>query len=76
MKVVNYFRSYERLKITRPITFPAQARSTSLSLPLKVGRAPNHNKTRTHIMHMISEKALALLLAVAVSGTAFNTFIV
>jgi len=27
-------------------------------------------------MTMISEKAIALLLAVALSGTAFNTFIV
>jgi len=27
-------------------------------------------------MRMISEKAIAFLLAVAISGTAFNTFIV
>lgn len=37
---------------------------------------PNHNRTGNLIMRMISEKAVALLLAVVVSGAAFNTFIV
>lgn len=37
-------------------------------------RTTTEKGTRT--MRMISEKAVALLLAVAISGTAFNTFIV
>lgn len=37
---------------------------------------PNHNKTGKLEMRMISEKAIAFLLAVVISGTAFNTFIV
>lgn len=45
-------------------------------LPLSAGRAPNHNRTGKHTMRMISEKAVAFILAVAISGTAFNTFIV
>jgi hypothetical protein len=41
------------------------------------GRAsqPQHNR-ETPNMRMISEKLVALLLAVALSGTAFQTFIV
>ena len=37
---------------------------------------PNHNRTGNQTMRMISEKAIAFLLALALSGTAFNTFIV
>jgi hypothetical protein len=44
--------------------------------PESVVLAPNHNRIGTRTMRMISEKAVALLLAVAMSGTAFNTFIV
>ena len=44
--------------------------------PESVVWAPNHNRTGKQTMRMISEKAVALLLAVALSGTAFNTFIV
>ena len=53
-------------------------RSGLLSLPLPSGslRLPNHNKTGNRTMRMISEKAVALLLAVVMSGTAFQTFIV
>lgn len=39
------------------------------------GSHPQQNR-ETPIMLMISEKAVALLFAVALSGTAFNTFIV
>jgi hypothetical protein len=49
------------LKITRGILYDAQ---------------PNHNKTGKRTMRMFSEKVVALLLAVVISGTAFNTFIV
>jgi hypothetical protein len=37
---------------------------------------PTTTKQGTRTMRMISEKAVAFLLAVVVSGTAFNTFIV
>lgn len=37
---------------------------------------PTTTEQGTRTMTMISEKAVALLLAVALSGTAFNTFIV
>jgi hypothetical protein len=37
---------------------------------------PKHNKTGNTFMRMISEKVIALLLAVFISGAAFNTFIV
>ncbi len=39
------------------------------------GPHPQQNR-ETPTMLMISEKAVALLFAVALSGTAFNTFIV
>ncbi|MCL9998941.1 MAG: hypothetical protein NBV68_06135 [Erythrobacter sp.] len=44
--------------------------------PLIVRATPTTTKQGTRTMTMISEKAVALLLAVALSGTAFNTFIV
>jgi hypothetical protein len=49
----------------------------SLSPPPKgrPGSQPQQNR-ETRPMRMISEKAIAFLLAVAISGTAFNTFIV
>jgi hypothetical protein len=48
----------------------------SSPLPPLVDRAPQPQHNREQTMRMISEKAVAFLLAVAVSGTAFNTFIV
>lgn len=49
---------------------------SSLSPPL-VARAPKQQQNReTRTMHMISEKVIALLLAVVISGSAFSTFIV
>jgi hypothetical protein len=64
------------LKITRRTPFDAQARPEPPSPP-ETGRAPEPQQNReTTLMTMLSEKALALVLAVAVSGTAFNTFIV
>ena len=44
--------------------------------PLESAGPPNNNITGNKTMRMISEKAVALLLAVVISGTAFNTFIV
>ncbi|NBB25691.1 hypothetical protein GVM20_11185 [Porphyrobacter sp. SLTP] len=42
-----------------------------------IARTPKQQQNReTRTMNMISEKVIALLLAVAISGTAFNTFIV
>lgn len=42
-----------------------------------IARTPKQQQNReTRTMSMISEKVIALLLAVAISGTAFNTFIV
>ena len=46
------------------------------SPPLIVRATPTTTEQGTRTMTMISEKAVALLLAVALSGTAFNTFIV
>lgn len=43
---------------------------------LNVRATPTTTEQGTRTMTMISEKAVALLLAVALSGTAFNTFIV
>ena len=37
---------------------------------------PTTTEQGNRTMRMISEKAVAFLLAVAISGTAFNTFIV
>ncbi|WP_157696476.1 hypothetical protein [Porphyrobacter sp. CACIAM 03H1] len=47
-----------------------------LSPPLGLPGLPTTTKQGTRTMRMISEKAVAFLLAVVVSGTAFNTFIV
>jgi len=44
--------------------------------PLGSARAPNHNRTGKPSMNMMIEKAVALMLAVVLSGTAFQTFIV
>ncbi|WP_233991951.1 hypothetical protein [Porphyrobacter sp. AAP82] len=46
------------------------------SHPPIVRATPTTTEQGTRTMTMISEKAVALLLAVALSGTAFNTFIV
>ncbi|QDH33770.1 hypothetical protein [Porphyrobacter sp. YT40] len=64
------------MKIARSFVYGAQTRAVALSPPWLPG-FPNHNKNReTWIMTMITEKAVALLLAVTLSGAAFNTFIV
>ena len=73
-EVVKYFRAPQRLKITRATPYDAQARATN-PLPRRTGsRTTTKQEKRT--MQMIHEKAIAFLLAVAISGTAFNTFIV
>jgi hypothetical protein len=73
---MNYFHSSQRLKITHRRVYAVPARATP-SLPPKgrPGSQPQQNR-ETRPMRMISEKAIAFLLAVAISGTAFNTFIV
>jgi hypothetical protein len=48
---------------------------TPSSLRACLAPKPQHKREK-RTMRMISEKAVALLLAVAISGTAFNTFIV
>lgn len=53
---------------------PGRRALSPLSLAVPGPRTTTKQGTRT--MRMISEKAIALLLAVAMSGTAFNTFIV
>ena len=53
---------------------PGQRALSPLSLAVPGPRTTRKQGKRT--MTMISEKAIALLLAVALSGTAFNTFIV
>lgn len=45
------------------------------SPPVIVRATPNTTEQGIRTMTMISEKAVALLLAVALSGTAFQTFI-
>lgn len=72
---MNYFQPQLGLKITYSILFNAHILATH-PLPPCAARVPNHNRTGKRTMRMISEKAIALLLAVALSGTAFNTFIV
>jgi hypothetical protein len=62
------------LKITFGFVYHAPVRAILSPLPW-IARAPNHNKTGKQNMLMLSEKAFALLLAVAFSGFAFNTFI-
>jgi hypothetical protein len=66
------------LKIALAFVYDAPARRDSLS-PLSPGDRPGsqpQQNRETPTMLMISEKAVALLLAVALSGTAFQTFIV
>ncbi|MFO6446449.1 hypothetical protein ACLBKU_04825 [Erythrobacter sp. NE805] len=75
---MRYFQSTLGLKIAPDDSYDAQARRGSLS-PLspadRPGPQPQQNR-ETRTMRIISEKAIALLLAVALSGTAFQTFIV
>jgi hypothetical protein len=72
--VMNYFQSPLRLNITRRFLYRVRP---GRSLSPQIARAtPNTTEQGNEIMNMISEKAIALLLAVALSGTAFNTFIV
>jgi hypothetical protein len=73
--VMNYFQSHIRLKITRAFIYHARP-GRSLSPPDRPGQPVKQQNRENRTMTMISEKAIALLLAVALSGTAFNTFIV
>lgn len=73
---MNSFQSHLRLKITLSIPHYAHVRAITPLSPSGRPGCPNHNKTGKRTMRMISEKAVALLLAVVISGTAFNTFIV
>jgi hypothetical protein len=64
------------LKITSGFVYDVSVRAVLSPLP-PIARTPKQQQNReTRTMNMISEKVIALLLAVAISGTAFNTFIV
>ena len=75
---LKHFHSVGRLNIASANPYDAQARAASPLPPSPSPyRAPEPQENKgTRTMTMISEKAIALLLAVALSGTAFNTFIV
>ncbi|MFN4021053.1 MAG: hypothetical protein ACK4IC_11115 [Erythrobacter sp.] len=55
---------------------PKPGRRALSPLSLAVPGPQTTTEQGTEPMRMISEKAIAFLLAVAMSGTAFNTFIV
>ena len=76
--VMNYFQSQERLKIARGFLDYVATRAILPSLsPLgRPGFLPSTTEQGSPSMNMIGERALALVLALAASGTAFNTFIV
>jgi hypothetical protein len=57
------------------VSISCSARALPLP-PDRPGQPEQQQNRETRTMTMISEKAVALLLAVALSGTAFNTFIV
>jgi len=78
LAVMNYFQSHRRLKIARRFLDCAQTRAILPSLsPLgRPGFPPSTTEQGNPSMSMIGERALALVLALAASGTAFNTFIV
>jgi hypothetical protein len=71
---MNSFQSPVRLNVASLFLHHARP-GCSLSPPERPGH-PTTTEQGTRTMTMISEKAVALLLAVALSGTAFNTFIV
>jgi hypothetical protein len=76
--VLKYFCAVQRLNIARANPYDAQARAASPLSPLSLA-APGPQTTTeqgTRTMRMMSERAIALLLALVTSGTAFNTFIV
>ncbi len=75
---MNYFQSQERLKIARGFLDYVATRAILPSLsPLgRPGFLPSTTEQGSPSMNMIGERALALVLALAASGTAFNTFIV
>ncbi|MDC8755525.1 hypothetical protein OIK40_12820 [Erythrobacter sp. sf7] len=64
------------MNITRSLPYGARVRA---AIPLSCA-APDQTRTTTEqgkrTMRMFSEKAIAFLLALVMSGTAFNTFIV
>jgi hypothetical protein len=73
---MKYIHSSMRLNIACDLPYNAQVRT---AIPLS-SAAPDQTRTTTkqgkRTMRMISEKAIAFLLALVMSGTAFNTFIV
>jgi hypothetical protein len=74
--VMNYFQSHVRLNIAQTRVYDAHAGAVS-SLPPSADRPGSPTTTKQGKPTMrISEKAVAFLLAVVISGTAFNTFIV
>ncbi|WP_143738519.1 hypothetical protein [Erythrobacter colymbi] len=75
---MNYFQSCRGLIIARTCLYAAQAGAVSSLSPSPADRSgsPTTTKQGNRTMRMISEKAVALLLAVVMSGTAFQTFIV
>jgi hypothetical protein len=72
---MNYFHSFGQLKIALWRSICTAPRAIPLSLHDRPGH-PNHNRTGNVIMRIISERAIALLLALAASGAAFNALIV
>lgn len=73
---MNYFQSSYRFNIAHIFLNDVQPRRSS-PLPPLIVRAPKQQQNREiQTMRMISEKAVAFFLALAMSGTAFNTFIV
>ncbi|WP_301750764.1 hypothetical protein [uncultured Erythrobacter sp.] len=64
------------MNIARDFVYDVPVRAVLSPLP-PIAWTPKQQQNReTRTMNMISEKVIALLLAVAISGTAFNTFIV
>jgi hypothetical protein len=71
-----YFQSIKRLNITRSFLYDAAVRRRYSPLfPWHRLGLPTTTEQGNRTMR-ISEKAIALLLAVAMSGAAFQTFIV
>jgi hypothetical protein len=64
------------LKIARAFVYHASARGDSLPSPLGIAPGSQPQQNRENRTMRISEKAIALLLAVVISGAAFQTFIV
>jgi hypothetical protein len=76
---VEDFCAVQQLKLAPPAPYHAQARAAS-PLPASLSLAAPGTQAKTEqgttSMRMISERAIALLLALAASGAAFNVLIV